>query len=258
MFRALAARFNYLAQDSPDIQYSSKEICRDMPQPTVRSWKKLKVLARFLLARGAICWKFAWSDGFHELALYTDSDWAGCRKTRRSTSGGVLFVGGHCLKTWSTTQAPIALSSAEAEYYAMVEGTTRAIGLKSMLSELGIVVQGPVQLYSDASAARSFASRRGVGRMRHLETRHLWLQGEVAGQRVAIRRVAGEVNPADLLTKYHKIETVVEHLKNMSLIWTSRTPGGTAVEGGCKIPGTFQRYPVDSPLPVNTCCLCYR
>ena len=123
-FRAVAARLNYLAQDSPDAQFSAKEVCREMSRPSASSWRRLKVLARFLLEREKVVWKFGWQDeagGMH-MELYTDSDWAGCRRTRRSTSGGAIKIGMHCVKTWSSTQMPLALSSAEAEYYAMVDG----------------------------------------------------------------------------------------------------------------------------------------
>jgi hypothetical protein len=238
-FRALAARLNYLAQDSPEVQFAAKEICRQMARPTVESWQKLKVVARFLLGRSAVVWRFRWQDEVPELKLFTDSDWAGCRRTRRSTSGGVIMLGEHCVKTWSSTQAPIALSSAEAEYYSMVEGTTRAVGLASMLKELGLRVAGPIALYSDASAARSFASRRGVGKMRHLQVRHLWLQAEVSGQRVVLRRVAGEANPADLLTKYLSLKDVLKHFNSLSLIWIARGLREAASEGGCQPQGTL-------------------
>jgi hypothetical protein len=239
-FRALAARVNYLSQDSPDVQYAAKEVCREMSKPTTRSWRKLKVLARFLLEREAVVWKYAWQCEGANLSLYTDSDWAGCRRTRKSTSGGLVLLGEHCLKTWSSTQAPIALSSAEAEYYAMVEGTSRCLGLRSMLLELGIDVQGPIQLHSDSAAARSFASRRGLGKMRHLETRHLWLQAEVTGQRVVLRRVPGEENPADLLTKYLGVREVCKCLNLMSVVWIARDRKAIAGEGGCQNPRTQQ------------------
>jgi hypothetical protein len=234
-FRAVAARVNYLAQDAPELQFAAKEVCRDMARPSRDSWKKLKILARFILEREAMIWQFGWQDEVGlELCVFSDSDWAGCRRTRRSTSGGVVLLGGHCLKTWSSTQAPIALSSAEAEYYAMVEASTRAIGMKSMLLELGVSVCGPVCLLADSSAARSFASRKGVGRMRHMEVRHLWLQSEVSGQRVVLRRVAGEANPADLLTKYLGIRDVLKHLLFMNLHWISRSRTTAPAEGGCQ------------------------
>lgn len=49
------------------------------------------------------------------------------------------MLGEHCIKIWSTTQGPYALSSAEAEFYAMIEGVTRAKGLLSLAVELGFV-----------------------------------------------------------------------------------------------------------------------
>ncbi len=75
-----------------------------------------------------------------ELTVTTDTDFAGCGKTRKSTSGGVLMLGSHLLKSWSSTQAVIALSSGEAEYYGMVKGASVALGCKAMLSEIGVDV----------------------------------------------------------------------------------------------------------------------
>jgi hypothetical protein len=234
---------NYLAQDAPEVQFAAKEVCREMARPSSDGWRKLKILARFILERTAVVWQFAWQDEA-ELVLraFSDSDWAGCRKTRRSTSGGVLMVGSHCLKTWSSTQAPIALSSAEAEYYAMVEATTRAIGLRAMLLEVGVTCSGPTELHSDSSAARGFASRKGVGKMRHLEVRHLWLQSQVSSQQVVLRRVAGEANPADLMTKYLGVREVSKHLKSMGIQWISRGRTTTAAEGGCQDNPMLQTF----------------
>jgi hypothetical protein len=97
-FKAVAARLNYLA-------HAAKEVCREMAGPTERSWQRLKVLARFLLERLAVVWKYSWQEDCQELVIYSDSDWDGRRRTRRSTSGGVVTIGCHCLKTWSSTQA---------------------------------------------------------------------------------------------------------------------------------------------------------
>ena len=56
--------------------------------------------------------------------VYSDSDWAGCLRTRRSTSGGVMMLGNGVVKTWSNTQTTIAQSSGEAEYYAILRRLT--------------------------------------------------------------------------------------------------------------------------------------
>ena len=87
------------------------------------------------------------------------------------------MVGRHLLKSWSTTQATVAMSSAEAEFYAMVEGATRSIGFQSMAGELGVKMD--ITLFTDSSAAKSFASQRGLKRIRHLEVKELWIQEEI-------------------------------------------------------------------------------
>ena len=110
------------------------------------------------------------------------------------------MLGTHTLKTWSTTQATMAMSSAEAEYYALIEGAVRSLGLQSMLRELGL--NKDIKLRTDSSAAEGFSSQRGLGRMRHLEVKELWLQEAVCRGRLHLCKVKGDENPADLFTKY--------------------------------------------------------
>ena len=113
------------------------------------------------------------------------------------------MLGSHCVKTWSSTQGPTALSVCEAEYYAMAEGVMRMKGARACSVELGVLGEMEVaDIATDSSAAKSFASRRGLGRMRHVEVRWLWLQAEVASGRVRVLKMPGEANPADVGTKY--------------------------------------------------------
>ena len=208
-FRSLAARMNFVAVDMPDIQFSVKEVCRLMATPRTTSWVPLKRIARYLVSRPKVFWEFHWCEEYGPWKVVTDSDWAGCSRTRKSTSAGVIMLGSHCVKTWSRGQEATALSSAEAEYYAMVDGVTRAKGLKTASEELGVqselevdMNRGVFECYTDSSAAKAMASRRGSGRSRHIEVRHLWLQGEVARGLVRVRKIKGTENPADVGTKF--------------------------------------------------------
>ena len=85
------------------------------------------------------------------------------------------MLGSHSIKTWSASQGATALSSAEAEFYAMIEAVLRAKGLLSLASELGFSnLSNVVKIGTDSSAAKKIVSRRGLGKMRHLEIRDLW------------------------------------------------------------------------------------
>ena len=145
------------------------------------------------------------------------------------------MLGGHCLKTWSSTQSSPALSSAEAEYYAVVDGASRALGLQSAARELGVLVDDMViEMSTDSSGAKALASRRGLGRPRHVEVRWLWLQQAVADGRFRVSKVLGTQNPADVPTKYKNLREYVEQLKRVGVGVVERASGkaGRSEENG--------------------------
>ena len=84
------------------------------------------------------------------------------------------MIGTHLIKTYSRQQKTIALSSAEAELYALVAVSAEALGLVAYAKDLGIFLKGT--MYTDASAALGIAQRRGLGRVRHVQTQALWVQ----------------------------------------------------------------------------------
>jgi len=139
-------------------------------------------------------------------------------KDRKSTSGGVWMLGKHCIKTWCASQGAFALSSAEAEFYAMVEAVTRAKGLLTLAGEMGFGgLSLVVHLGTDSNAAKSFVNRRGLGKMRHLEIRDLWLQKEIRDGKVEVHKVLGSENPADLMTKIRTVGEIEDRLRGMSI-----------------------------------------
>ena len=209
-FRALAARANYLAQDRFDLQYAAKEACRCMASPTVGGMKKIKRIARYVLQHPEAVWKYRREVGVDDAVIdvYSDSDWAGCTSTRRSTSGGIIMVKGGLIKSWSSTQACVAMSSGEAEYYGAVKGAAEALSVQAVAKELGWPMK--VRLWVDSSAAKAVASRTGLGKVRHLEVKFLWLQEVVREGRVEICKIKGENNIADIGTKPLNVKAVRE------------------------------------------------
>ena len=93
-----------------------------MSKPTVRDQKSLKRLARYLAGKVSVVHKFDWQNELDTVRVWSDTNFAGCPVTRKSTSGGIVQLGNHAVKTYSNTQQVIALSSREAEHYGMVRG----------------------------------------------------------------------------------------------------------------------------------------
>jgi hypothetical protein len=69
-----------------------------------------------------------------------------------------------------------------------------------MMEEIGEPTR--VRLYTDSTSAHQIAERRGLGRLKHVELRWLWMQDEFRAGRLEITRVNTLVNPADLMTKH--------------------------------------------------------
>ena len=108
-------------------------------------------------------------------------------------------MGGNAVKRWSRTQATIALSVGEAEYYAMVSAAAEALGFRSLLRDLGC--ESKIRVWTDSAAAKSIASRRGIGKIRHLDVKYLWVQEKTRKKELQLRKTLGSANPADMMTK---------------------------------------------------------
>ena len=82
-FRRAAAKLNYIALDDPRVGYATKQIAQAMAKPTEEGEQWIKRALRYLKGQPVCVWNFEWQDRPTHLVGYSDSDWAGCPKTRR-------------------------------------------------------------------------------------------------------------------------------------------------------------------------------
>ncbi len=73
-----------------------------------------------------------------KLVAWFDTDFAGCWRARRSTSGGVVIFGSHCLKTCSNTQDVIVSPSGESEFHGILKTGSLGLGVAGLMKELGV------------------------------------------------------------------------------------------------------------------------
>ena len=104
------------------------------------------------------------------------------------------------MKTWASTQNVVALSSGEAEFYAIVKGSSIGLGMRALLEDLGESVK--VRVVTDATTGKSLAGRKGLGKVRHIEVSELWVQEAVKNEQIELVKIKGTFNPADLFTKH--------------------------------------------------------
>ena len=132
------------------------------------------------------------------VTTFTDSDWAGDRSSRKSTSGGVVCLGHHVIKSWSSMQQLVALSSGEAELYVPIKGASQTKGIISMLVDFGSDIRW-YSLHICINGNGNLISK-GLGRTRHLDVQYHWILEEVAEGCLKVHKVATKENPADILT----------------------------------------------------------
>ena len=151
-----------------------------------------------------------------QLEVYTDSDWASDQTTRKSKIGAVIMAEGMRLHAHTRGQASVALSSSEAEVMAASEGIKEALLLQEVLMCAGLG-HYEIEVKVDSSAAHAFFYRRGVGRMKHIDSRILWLQDLIAAGGVRLKKIPITQNLADMLTHTPGAKELVVFLPLMGL-----------------------------------------
>ena len=209
LYRRLVGQLLWLAALRVDIMYAVKELSRGLVAPTEVHKIKLKTLLRYL--SGTKDYVHVMRPDFRigrqvkslDIKVYVDSDWAGCTDSRRSTSGVALNILGINISAHSRTQATIALSSGEAELYAIGSGAAEALFIKSLILETLVAPKVNIILFTDSTAGKSMAVRFGASRKtKHVQLRFLFVQELVSSGTLVIKKIPGTLNPSDILTKY--------------------------------------------------------
>ena len=152
----------------------------------------MKRLVRYLAKYPTEIWKFDEQEMPKCFYTYSDSDWATCKSSRKSMSCYALRYGQHLLETSCAKQSCVALSSGEAEYYALTRAASAGLLLKNVLEE--IQRETEMICLTNSSAAKRITARQGVGRVKHLSLKELWVQDMVAKKSFKVQKESTETN----------------------------------------------------------------
>ncbi len=213
LFRSIVGKAQWILRTRPDLLYSVKELSRQLCSPREVDMVAAKRMVKYLwhtrdFVMGINPQAALWQLFTLKLDSASDSDWAGCQATRCSTSGVMLWLCGALVTALCRTQTVKALSSPEAEYYACSIAFAEAKYVMSLMMDWGLV--GQCIHMTDSSSAIVHASRLGLGGIRHMEVRYLWVQGEIRSGRIPIKKVPGLENPTDIATKHVDTETMIK------------------------------------------------
>ncbi|OLQ03564.1 Retrovirus-related Pol polyprotein from transposon TNT 1-94 [Symbiodinium microadriaticum] len=245
-YRRALGKLSWLSATRGDLVYYISVLARGQSSPLEVHERAMRAVLRYLKTVVHYFQVFPRQRHSHMLLrAYVDASWGSERSVeRRSISGGCLMLGKACIKSWARLQQSVALSSAESELYALVEGSREALGARCAVGHiLGHEGEIVPHIYCDSEAAVNISKMEGLRKLRHIDIRACFIQTEVQAGAIKVFSVKGTENPADIFTKYgteyqkhldgllavhRKLWVVVKTMSNLSDHWAVEWPARCA------------------------------
>ncbi|KAG7564986.1 Integrase catalytic core [Arabidopsis suecica] len=220
-YASVVGSLNYVQTCTrPDISFAVGMLGRYQSNPGMDHWKAAKKVLRYLQGTKELMLTYRRSDNL-EVIGYSDSDYAGCVDSRKSTFGYLFLLAGGAISWKSGKQSVIATSTMEAEFVACFEATIHALWLRNFISGLRIVdsIEKPLRIYCDNSAAVFFSKNDKYSKgAKHMELKYLSVKEEVQKRRVSFEHIRTDMMVADPLTKGLPPKAFIGHVERMGII----------------------------------------
>ncbi|KAK6159149.1 hypothetical protein DH2020_006463 [Rehmannia glutinosa] len=200
-FRSTLGSLQYLILTRPDISFVVNKLSHFLHHPKESHMTAAKRILRYLKGSQEVGLWYPKEGGF-KLIGYSDSDYAGCRVDRKSTSGYCIFLG-NSLVAWKTKkQATVSRSSAEAEYRALGSTVCELQWLSFLLTDLRVPFSTPISLWCDNQAALHIVENPVFHeRTKHLEIDCHLVRDKFKAGFVLPQKVHSSLQLADFFTK---------------------------------------------------------
>ena len=204
----------------PDISFAVGMLGRYQSNPGIDHWKAGKKVLRYL--QGTKDYMLTYKRSSHlEVVGYSDSDYAGCVDSRKSTFGYMFLLARGAVSWKSGKQSVIATSTMEAEFVVCFEAIIHVLWLRNFILRLGLVdnIDKPLRIYCDNSAAVFFSKNDRYSKgAKHMDLKYLSVKEEVQNQRVSVEHIGTELMIADPLTKGLPPKTFTGHVERMGIL----------------------------------------
>lgn len=199
-FRELVGCLLWLTMGSrPDLAFSVGYLSRHLDRSTEVHWKQGLRVLRYLAGTAELSIRYTPTGG-ESPEVYSDADWAGCVKTRKSISSHIILVNGGAVSWASTQQKIVALSSAESEYTAATEAAKSAVWITKIYNEILYPITPKIYV-DNQSAIRLCNSNAFHRRTKHFDVKSKFIKDLVEKKQIELAYIPTEEQRADIGTK---------------------------------------------------------
>ena len=199
-YRGIIGSLLYLTASRPDIMFSVCMCARFQADPKESHYTAVKRIMKYLKGTTNTGLWYP-RDALLKLVGYSDSDFAGCKVERKSTSGTCHLIGSSLVSWFSKKQNCVALSTAEAEYIAAGSCCAQILWMKQQLSDFGLNLT-KIPIKCDNTSAINLTKNPVLhSRTKHIEIRHHFLRDHVQKGDCTIEFVQTSEQLADIFTK---------------------------------------------------------
>ncbi|GJS81833.1 hypothetical protein Tco_0748374 [Tanacetum coccineum] len=197
----MVGAFMYLTRSRPDIIHATCYCARYQAKPTEKHLTAVKRIFRYLKNTINMGLWYPKDTGFEQTA-FLDSDHRGCLDSRKSTSGGIQFLGGDKLVSWSSKkQDCTSMSSADAEYVSLSACCAQVLWLRTQLTDYGFHFDN-IPMYCDSMTAIAISCNLVQHSLtKHIDVRYHFIKEHVEKGIVELFFVETEYQLTDLFTK---------------------------------------------------------
>jgi hypothetical protein len=201
----------------PDLAFALSILSRFLSSPSPKHQEALERVLSYTVATKTHGLSFA-EEPELEIIAYCDADYANDTATRRSTSGYAIFLGSSSSPVvWkSQRQRSVALSTAEAEYYAITEVIKETLWIKSLLRELE--KEAKIIVYTDNQAALAIAKNpEHHQRSKHIDIRCHFIRDHIQSGEIDLQYIPTGNQIADGFTKQLPAASFTNFVANLHL-----------------------------------------
>jgi hypothetical protein len=200
VYRGMVGSLLYLTASRPDIMFATCLCARFQSDPKESHMMAIKRIFKYLKGTPNLGLWYPKGTGFN-LVGYTDSDYAGCRIDRKSTSGSCQFLGQRLVSWFSKKQQSTATSTAEAEYIAAGSCCAQLLWIRNQLMDYGLVLEHIPLMCDNTSAISIVANPVNHSTTKHIEIRYHFIREHAANGTIEVSYVPTEKQLADIFTK---------------------------------------------------------